>query len=371
MRLTDLLIKSIELPAEGTRIYHDDLIKSFGVRVSAGGRKTFVLTHGARRKRESIGRAGIISLQEARAEAKRRLAEYTLGRTRPDAVNWNVAMEEYLKEKSASLRPRTLVGYKRIFKRYFRYGDTKLHELSARDFGQSLEKLARLPGQHKAAFGVLRAFMRWAYRRRYIAENPIARLDTPKGCEARERVLSEEELRRVWLQAGDDTYGQIIKLLILTGQRRGEITALRTDMVRDDLIVFPASLTKNGREHRLPLGKTARQVLESTRPRDGYFFPGRGSAGPFDGFSKCKAALDERCGVRDWRLHDLRRTFASGMAPLGVSLPVVERLLNHISGSFGGIVGVYQRYDFMREMREAIEKWERQVTEITAGRGQC
>ncbi len=89
-----------------------------------------------------------------------------------------------------------------------------------------------------------------------------------------------------------------------------------------------------------------------------------------NGFSKSKPKIDTLADVHDWTLHDLRRTFASGLASLGVQLPVIERLLNHVSGSFGGIVGVYQRYDFMPEMREAIAKWEKYLRALTDGTDQ-
>ena len=93
----------------------------------------------------------------------------------------------------------------------------------------------------------------------------------------------------------------------------------------------------------------------------------RGKTTPFNGFSKSKRNLDKRCGFSDWTIHDLRRSFASGLAAQGIQLPVIERLLNHVSGSFGGIVGVYQRYDFMPEMREAIKKWETHVRRLVSG----
>jgi integrase len=155
-----------------------------------------------------------------------------------------------------------------------------------------------------------------------------------------------------------------VKLLILTGQRRGEITNLALDMNTGDCIALPAWLTKNSRQHILPTGSLAQSLLPRPCQKTGLYFRGRGKETPFNGFSKCKRKLDERCGIHDWTLHDLRRTFATGMASLGVMLPVVERLLNHVSGSFGGIVGVYQRYDFMPEMRSAITKWETHIGRI-------
>jgi integrase len=169
----------------------------------------------------------------------------------------------------------------------------------------------------------------------------------------------------VWLASRDDTFGRIIKLLILTGQRRGEITNLKGGMVAADTITIPAWRAKNSRKHTIPLGDLAKSVVGTVPSTDTCLFPAEGLTTPFNGFSKCKPKLEKRAQVYDWTIHDLRRTFASGLAARGVALPVIERLLNHVSGSFGGIVGVYQRYDFMPEMREAIEKWERHIKALT------
>ena len=155
-----------------------------------------------------------------------------------------------------------------------------------------------------------------------------------------------------------------MRLLILTGQRRGEITQLTGAMVGKDTITLPAWLAKNSRQHTFPLGCMANAFLTPRRPSDALFFPALGKTTPFNGWSKCKPKLEKRCGVYDWTLHDLRRTFASGLASIGVQLPVIERLLNHISGSFGGIVGVYQHYDFFPEMQDAITLWEEHIHKL-------
>ena len=184
---------------------------------------------------------------------------------------------------------------------------------------------------------------------------------------SRANASTNKELKCVWNAAGNETFGKIVKLLILTGQRRGEITQLTGAMIREDTITLPSPLTKNSRKHTFPLGSMAKEILNPPRPADAYFFPALGRTTPFKGWSTCKAKLDKRSGVSDWTLHDLRRTFASGLASIGVTIPVIERLLNHISGSFSGIVGVYQRYDFMPEMRDAIARWEAHVEEVTEG----
>jgi integrase len=123
-------------------------------------------------------------------------------------------------------------------------------------------------------------------------------------------------------------------------------------------MTFPGEITKNARASRIPLGVMARRIIDGTPRHSLLLFPARGHATrPFNGFGASKESLD-KCGVENFTHHDLRRTFATSMARLGVRLEVTEKLLNHVSGSMGGIVGVYQRHDFMDEMREAISRYE-------------
>ncbi len=364
MRLTDISIKALKTPSEGAALFYDDLLSGFGVRVSEGGTKSYILTHGRRRQRETIGRVGVLSLHEARAEAKRRLAEYTLGREKPRSIGWSDALEKYLGEVATTCKPRTHADYDYFLKRYVRYGDTRLSEISPHDIGATIERLAHTPAVQHRVYTVLRAFLRWAHRKHYLDRDPMERMQAPPASTPRDRILSDDELKRVWQAAGNDSYGKIVKLLILTGQRRGEITGLTGSMVSPDAITLPSDHTKNGRQHIVPLGALAKDVLGRPRPPNALYFQARGKDTPFNGFSKGKRNVDKRCGFADWTIHDLRRTFASGLASIGVQLPVIERLLNHVSGSFGGIVGVYQRYDFMPEMRTAIERWETHVQSL-------
>jgi integrase len=372
MKLTDLSIRALSTPEKGAQIYYDDTLPGFGVRVSEGGTKSFILTHGARRRRETIGRVGIISLSDARTEAKRRLAEYTLGKSRPKIISWASARDEYLAGIKAKRKPRTYQDYTRLLE-LFPFGDTRLTEISPDDLQRDLDKLADRPAEHQHAFVVVRAFLNACYRRNYIEKHPMARMKPPHRYKARERILTDEELTKVWRAAQQmGTFGKIVRLLVLTGQRRGEIVQLTTDMIGDDTITFPSWLTKNSIEHTIPLCELGRSELTAiTRSPHSpsnvkLVFTARGKEVPFNGWSKSKAKLDKLSGVPDWTLHDLRRTFASGLAKLGVQLHVVERLLNHVSGSFAGIVGVYQRHNFMAEMRDAVHKWEAHITKLTA-----
>jgi integrase len=167
-------------------------------------------------------------------------------------------------------------------------------------------------------------------------------------------------LFKVWKRAREIgyPYGTIVLLLILTGQRLGEIAGLRWEWIEGEMVTFPTEITKNARASKIPLGVMARRIIDETPRHSLLLFPARGNASrPFSGFGASKESLD-KCGVENFTHHDLRRTFATSMARLGVRLEVTEKLLNHVSGSMGGIVGIYQRHDFMDEMREAISRYD-------------
>ena len=271
---------------------------------------------------------------------------------------------EYLAEVAAKRKPRTHQSYKYALNRHFKYGTTKLSELRPHDLHKNLDRLMDRPAEQQHAYVALRAFLRWAYRKNYIDRNPLERMRAPHPYVPRERILTNIELKNVWNAVGDNTFGRIVKTLILTGQRAGEVVNLTGSMVGDDAITIPRWLAKNSREHRFPLGIMAKEILSPPVLSNVYFFTAIGKKTHFGSFGTRKKYLDKRSGVSAWRIHDLRRTFASGLASIGIQIPVIERLLNHISGSFGGIVGVYQRYDYMPEMRDAIEKWEKHVQGI-------
>lgn len=349
MRLTDISIRALKLPEKGVSYYTDDLLTGFGVRVSEGGTKSYVLTHGPRRTKETLGRVGIIALTDARQEAKRRLAEYTLGKTRPLSRSWNSALEEFLEEVSAKNRASTLKSYRRHLKTHFKFGITKLEALTPHDFQRPLDKLKNRPVERHHAFVYVRIFIRWAYRKHYLDKNPLDRMQTPHGSKSRERTLTDNELHRVWHACPDDPFGRIVKLLILCGQRTGETSHILPAMISGDLITLPGSLTKNGREHTFPFPKMAKPFLRHLS---------------YNGFSKAKARLDKLSGVTDWTLHDLRRTFRTKLASLGISREVAERYINHISGVQAGVTGTYDRYNYLPEMREAVAKWEKYLESV-------
>jgi integrase len=213
----------------------------------------------------------------------------------------------------------------------------------------------------------LKHFFKWTVERGILEASPVLGLRPPSPESPRDRVLTDHELRAVWKAAEDFGYpfGAAIQLLILTGQRRSEV--LEAEWSEIDLPgrlwTVPRERSKTDSAHLVPLSDAAADLL-SELPRVGtrLVFTTNGTA-PFSGVSKAFECLDLRvaehlgCPIPQWRPHDLRRTFASGCARLGIPVHVIERALNHTSGTFGGIVGVYQRHEYAEERRRAMDAW--------------
>ena len=217
---------------------------------------------------------------------------------------------------------------------------------------------------------VVKKLFRWSLGRGYVDRDPWAGISKPGDETKRARLLLDDELARVWRAAEAMSYpfGPAVHLLILIGARREEVGAMRWGEV--DLAAktwtLPGERSKNGVAHVVPLSDATLSILEKVPRigrRDGFVFTTTGETA-ISGWSKAKGALETASGVKDWRLHDLRRTMATNLQKLGVRLEVTEAVLNHISGSRAGIVGVYQRHAFADEKRDALDKWAARVTAI-------
>ena len=160
----------------------------------------------------------------------------------------------------------------------------------------------------------------------------------------------------------------IVRTLLLTGQRRNEIASLAWPMIDQTqrVITFPAFLTKNKREHSIPFGDMMAVSLDAVANRNGLLFPARGIDAPFNGWSKAKREFDASCGITNWTLHDLRRTYSTNLSKLGVAPHVTERLLNHVTGQISGVAAIYNRWSYLPEMKDAVRKCEIYLGELTA-----
>jgi integrase len=221
----------------------------------------------------------------------------------------------------------------------------------------------------------VRKLFNWCVAHDILAVSPCVGVERPTAEKSRDRVLDDVELYLVW-QAADEIgypHGPLVQLLALTGQRRDEVGQMRWSEVdlEKRLWVLPPERVKNRKPHEVPLSEAALAILKGL-PRinsSSFVFTFSGTS-PATGFSKAKLKFDALlpAGMSAWRLHDLRRTCASGLARLGINLPVIEKVLNHSSGSFAGIVGVYQKHSFAAEKAQALEAWGSFVTALVEGK---
>jgi integrase len=260
----------------------------------------------------------------------------------------------------------------------------RIQEITKRDVIALLDHVndRGSPIMANRVLSAVRKLFNWCVSRDVLQGSPCTLISPPAPERSRDRILDDSELRRVWNAAEAEgwPFGPLIKLLILTGQRVSEVGGMRWNEINKDqrLWTLPAERVKNGVRHEVPLSDAA-MVIIGTLPHikttKGFIFTTRRDAA-VSGFSRAKdsldaaiaAALPEAQPLNHWTFHDLRRTTASGMARLGIQIPVIEKILNHSSGTFRGIVGVYQRHSYSEEKRKALDVWATFVQSVVAGR---
>src|SRR5499433_752314 len=244
-----------------------------------------------------------------------------------------------------------------------------IHEISKRDVVELVSAIEQrgAPVAANKTLKSIKTFLRWCVGRAILDQSPAEGVPLPAREVARDRVLNDQELAQVILAARKigGSYGGIVELLALTGQRREEVARLRweeLDLARR-VWTLPKSRTKNAKAHVVHLSEQAMAVLKRAGQRGPYVLSLLGTK-PFQEFSRAKRRVDQLSGVTGWRLHDLRRTCVSGMARLGVAPHVADKILNHQSGTISGVAAVYQRHEFLTERREALELWGAHVAQI-------
>jgi integrase len=283
-------------------------------------------------------------------------------------LTFKTVSDLYLKAKQAKMRPST---YKAA-DAYFNGKWAPLHRkpIATIDRKAVADQLRRIVSDHgptsaARARSNLSALFTWAMKEGMCTSNPVMGTNDPtEGQQARDRVLTDDEVRIVWRHCQDDDFGRIVRLLLLTACRRDEIGWLRWQEVDlpGNRLLLPAERTKPGRALEMPLVSTARAIIEGAPRRLGreFVFGGRGG---FGAWSWCKLAFDARITAAEgralphWTLHDLRRTVRTGMSKLGVQPHVAELVLNHVAHR-SGVVGVYDHHDYQPEIAEALAKWE-------------
>lgn len=362
--LSDRSLKALEAPEVGQTTYWDKSFPGFGVRVSQGGARSFVVVYGPNRTRKTIGRYPTVSLKQARDKAKELLAEFTLGINTHRSISWSEAREQFLKDCERKNKPNTVAYYRKRLDTHFRFGKKNLADLSKQDLLQRIRRIATSSSEQHHAFVAARTLLNWAVREDYLYANPLQGVTGFRPATARERVLSEAELKAVLTTARryPYPYGRIVEALILSGMRRSEVAHLEWGFIdeAEGVLTLPAHLTKNSRAHTVPVGKMLSATFGSIPQINRYLFPSSTEkATVFNGWGKAKERFDARLdAVAPYTLHDLRRTYATTHAKIGTPIHVTEKLLNHVSGTISGVSAVYNRHSYLEEMRTAVARFD-------------
>jgi integrase len=378
MKITARTIAGLKLPGgKNDAIYFDDDMPGFGIRLRVSGaqvRRSWVAQYrsSGRTRRVLLGSAELLNVEQARAAAKKVLARVTLGhdpqaekiaRRQKDTHSWKGIVADYLAFKQRTVRPRTYGEIVRYLTGHFfkPLHNIPIDQITRKDVAARLTKITLENGSITASRAriALSGFYAWAMGQGLAEANPVIGTTRPQEAKPRERVLDDDELARVWKACSDDAFGKVIRLLILTGARRAEVGGMRwseLDFERGTWVI-PAERVKNGRQHTLPLTPLAISIIESVPRRVGrdHLFGTRSDGGLSHWHAK--AELDQRLTIKPWRVHDLRRTLATRLCDLGIAPHVVEQILNHQSGHRAGIVGVYNRSSYEREVKAALALW--------------
>jgi integrase len=391
LELTQRLVNTIALqPGRNDDVVWDTQVENFGLRLrrhSGGVRRVFICQYRvfSRSRRHTIGAASKLTLVQARDAAKKVLARVQLGgdpqgdkaaRRVEAGKTLGNAIELYLAAKARHVRPATLRSLRLYLTgSYFKpLHRAPLTEIKRADIAARLTIIDRDRGQAPAlaARRAINAMFSWAMEEGLVDANPVIGTRQPPAAPSRDRVLTDAELIAIWNAAGDDDYGRVIRLLILTGARRQEVGGIRWDEfdLGAGVWTLPAMRSKNHRSHMLPLPPAALEILAAV-PRNGreFVFGERSGAG-FATWSRHKEGLDRLLGdtVAPWTVHDLRRTFATRLADISVEPHIIEALLGHFSGHRAGVAGVYNRSSYEGAMKAALARWAEHVAALVGGR---
>ena len=366
MKLTETVVSKLECPVgKKDVLVFDDVQRGLAVRVSSAGSKTYLAqyTFGGSKRRIPLGAP---TLALARSAAAKILGDVAKGldpaadrkaaalATKIKAARDELTLDALLDQWSALRLADRRESYAAEAVRAIKVAFQKQLPLPAADVDRAtvvrvLDNLTKAGkpamAARTAAYG--RACYQWAIRRGSIAANPFVNLPVAPTVK-RDRVLTDAELRAIWqATAKPGSFSSIVRMLMVTAQRRDEVADMARLELSGDLSTWtiPASRAKNGQISIVPLAPQAKAILEAAPRYEGNRLVFPGERGTYSGWSKSKDRLDRDSGVKDWRLHDIRRSVAAGLQRLGVRLEVVETILNHIVGSRAGIVGIYQRYD--------------------------
>ena len=386
--ITDATAKRLKAtPKQGQVDHFDSSFPGLALRVSSGGRKTWVYfyRHAGKLRRMTFDVYPAMSVSAAH-DAWRAARDHVQSGRDPartavaGATDFAGVAAEWLRRDQSGKRTHDIT--KRALEREVlpHWGHREITDIGRRDVLDLIDGIADRGTviMARRIHARLHRLFRWSVGRGIVVTSPMQNLPKPGAETKRDRVLIKKgekavdpyrELIDVWLGAEKlgYPYGRALQLLILTGARREEVSQLKWAEIEGDQIVLKGDRTKNGDEHIIPLSKAALAVLDRISHVGDYVFTTTGKK-PIADWPRAKARLDDLIEIDDWHVHDLRRTTATGLQKLGVALQVTEAILGHTSGSRAGIAGVYQVHDYAAEKRTALEAWGGRVTALVEGR---
>ena len=358
MHLTDLSVRSLR-GSDRYITYWDTHTRGFGVRVGKRS-KTWIVMRGRHRERVSIGPYGSLTLADARREAMRLLSEVKeLPVVKPPSKTIKQAREEFVAEHYIGLKSRWPRIVKLSLEKHLKPIENKqLVRFGDEDIEALLRGLRKKPSAQLHLYRSLHTFLKWCTRppRRYLKHSPMEGYLPPGKDRKGSRILSDDELVKVWNACGHGTR-KIVRLMILWGTRNTETCSVRRSWCVDNRLTIPGGNTKNGRDHGIPLLPLAKEILEAQPDAGDCYFPGRKGDTPINSYALNRLLRDlhDETGTSGWQLRDLRRTFRSNMARLKVPRDICEVLINHAPPVLDEI---YDRYDRLEEKREALGRYE-------------
>jgi len=390
-RLTTIGINSLKPPSTGRVEYLDAVVPQLALRLTASGVKSFAvrmrINGTGKQVRVTLGEFPSTSIEKARQGARDALNAAKRGvdptgekhrqraSERERAANDFAAVADLFIQRYARRKNRQWREQQRILDKYVkpRWGRRPISDIGKSDVVRLLDEVEDGSGVYMAnrTLATVRKLFNWAMDERgLITATPIGRSMARQGEKARERHLNDDEIGAVWTASTKTPYpfGPFTQLLLLTGQRRDEVASMRWEEFDGDIWTLPASKTKAGRQHTVPLSNMALEVLGAIPPigESGLVFTTNGTT-HISGFSKAKARLDKLSRVTDWRYHDLRATMATQMeTELRIPPHIVGALLNHDPKSYKGVTSVYTRGDPIDEKNGAMRAWSNLLARIVS-----
>lgn len=377
--LTDKAIEALKPQAKRYEV-HDVLLPGLTLRVATSGHKTFNVKFrfGQKQRRQTLGTYPRLTLAKAREKAMAALRVVDEGidptglRPQPDFFLEAVCAEfirQYAKPRNRSWREAERTFQRELFPTL---GKRDVRKIGRLDILPIMDAAMERDAAYQAnrILAHTRKLFNWCVERGILEANPLSGLRAPGVEKSRDRVLNDAEIRRLLRACQNEAYPfrQFVPLLLATAQRRGELAAMRWSEIDLDAKqwVIPAERAKNGKPHVVPLSDYSLAILRETPrfPNTDYVLTTTRKT-PISGFAKMQRRLSDEAEVEGWRLHDLRRTAATGMAQAAIPPHVVEKVLNHVSGSISGIAAVYNRWAYDAEKSSALDRWGNRLVQIT------